>query len=484
MKKYLFVFLYIFIVFSPFANSQQEASFPQQEASLSVDMDASFADFEKKGMTIERFIDLLANPPWSVHPRIFSWIDELLERDDPAIDARLLRLLIQDRWAQSLDQKDLYRWTSVLIKRSFAHNKEITAMFEEEPWKTHFVSHIAKRTYENTHKAIMNRTNFREAVGYASLIFFTQHLQLKNNPRQLAWAAAILTEWEISFFEQSIADAFRKIDYEDRLHWTEFDDFDRLTELLLIRKSLLRPSTTSLLQVLPENKDPRMLDRILLAARNTSSAATKNLIRLLNNHLSSRRSSRISNLSPLNNDDVEAVLHAISFWLEKSSTNNSEYYYDDLIHTLTHLIEGNDIGFDDPRISTKIGQILESNNLHFSTAISLLNTPGWREHPNAPNLLIRLAQKPMYDQLESKPPHFDFLYSGWKLKEIEELLANTFWQNHPLFKNRLGRMLQRQPSIFEMLFRISTPSVFKPVNYTNLANSDLCKSALHSTTRL
>ena len=101
MKKYLLVFLYTFIVFSSFANSQAE----QQPEETPADMDSSFADLQKRGMTAERFIALLENPPWLTHYRIFSWINELLEQNDPDIDKHLVRLLATDYWLKSSDQE-------------------------------------------------------------------------------------------------------------------------------------------------------------------------------------------------------------------------------------------------------------------------------------------------------------------------------------------------------------------------------------------
>ena len=123
--------------------------------------------------------------------------------------------------------------------------------------------------------------NLRTAVGHASIEFLLHPLQLKNNPRRIAWTAIILTEWENPSFEQRIADAFEKIDFlSSRSNWRE-DDFDRLTEILLTRKTL-HPSTISLLRTLPENKDPHMLNRTLAAAEgNTSPSVIKGLIDLL-----------------------------------------------------------------------------------------------------------------------------------------------------------------------------------------------------------
>ena len=99
MKKYiLFIFFYTFIALPSFA--QDNSKIPL------TDMDLSFAKLEKKrGITAKQFIDLLANPPWSFHIRIFSWIDELLEQNDPDIDIHLLQLLTQDRWANSPDSR-------------------------------------------------------------------------------------------------------------------------------------------------------------------------------------------------------------------------------------------------------------------------------------------------------------------------------------------------------------------------------------------
>ena len=142
MKKYLSVFFYTFIMFFSFASGQAEPT-PEE---LPIDINLSFAELKNNGMTADRFIDLLEHPPCSIHPRIFSWIDELLNLNDPDIDHRLIQLLLTDRWINSSDQEDVNKWMAILIRREFANDQEITAMFEEKPWKSHLVSSIARDT--------------------------------------------------------------------------------------------------------------------------------------------------------------------------------------------------------------------------------------------------------------------------------------------------------------------------------------------------
>ena len=246
MKKKLLVFLYVFIIFPSFANSQAEP-LPEPEK-VPADMDLSFADLKTGGMTAERFIALLENPPWLTHYRIFSWIDELLEQNDPDIDKRLVRLLATDHWLKSSNQEDVSRWMGTLIMREFANDNEVMAMFEEEPWKSHFASHMLTSTTP-TRLASRDRTRtfLRQAVGSATSSFLQFYEnQLANNPKLFTWTVTMLTTWEYDPFDWD-----RIIDFFENAYkstWETFDDFDRLTEILLTRETFSLLSRLNLLR--------------------------------------------------------------------------------------------------------------------------------------------------------------------------------------------------------------------------------------------
>ena len=121
-----------------------------------------------------------------------------------------------------------------------------------------------------------------------------------------------------------------------------------------------------------------------------------------------------------------------------------------------------EIGSNDSRIQDRIGLILENANLPFEKAVSLLQQPKWREHPNALKLLKKLIQPPfMYDSLGQIYP-YPFLNS-WDVQKIETLLADPFWYNQ--LKGTLGRYF----------FGIGP---VKPVTLRNAFQSSLCVSAL------
>ena len=85
-----------------------------------------------------------------------------------------------------------------LIMREFANDNEVIAMFEEEPWKSHFASHMLTST---TLTKLINedrtRTFLRQAVGNAISSFLpTRASQFVNNPKLFTWTVTILTTWE------------------------------------------------------------------------------------------------------------------------------------------------------------------------------------------------------------------------------------------------------------------------------------------------
>ena len=128
-----------------------------------------------------------------------------------------------------------------------------------------------------------------------------------------------------------------------------------------------------------------------------------------------------------------------------------------------------DINFDDPRIQTKVHLILKSKALSISEAVSLLNKPGWGEHPDAPLLLERkinhriLRQQSEEDKLQASdvvkifhdpvwrdiPSTTDLLIAWvqhpslrtWEQedvhKEVNKLLKDDFWKKR--LRDRLGR---------------------------------------------
>ena len=128
MKKSLFIFLCIFVV-SFSANSQQE--------SLPTEMDITVAAWERQtGKKAVDFIELLKQPQHSDHPRASSWINELSDRNDPAIDHQLVQLLAQDHWNRS--PANLSQWMGTLIRREFADDKDVIAMLEKYPMESSF----------------------------------------------------------------------------------------------------------------------------------------------------------------------------------------------------------------------------------------------------------------------------------------------------------------------------------------------------------
>ena len=182
MKKYLLIFLCIFVVSYP-ANSQ---------GSLPEEMNISVAEWERQtGKTAADFIDLLEHLQLFGHLLFVSWIDELLDRNDSAIDHRLVQLLPQNRWLAPLND-DISRWIETLIRREFADDEDVIAMFEEEPWNYHFVSYLNLETYANLVKQtsinmVNNKRNLRVAVEHTFAHFlildFKKQLGLTINPR-------------------------------------------------------------------------------------------------------------------------------------------------------------------------------------------------------------------------------------------------------------------------------------------------------------
>ena len=442
MKKYLLTLFCIFISFSSFAQDKEPSeTFKQWK--------------ERTGLGHEQFIDLLEHPPMSLDERIFSWVDELLEENTPDIDRRLIRLLLTDRWVNSSDEEDIHKWMATLIRREFANDQEITAIFEEEPWKSHFVSSIAKGTFNHM---IDKGRNFRTAAEHASIDFFTRRTKdrywdLGSQPKLFTWTITIWKKWENRVgrqnnnFHERIANAFANNTADMRKSWKDFEDFDRLTEFLLTQgtsrssQSTSRSSAFAILRRLPTNTDVHMPNRILVAAKNISVPLTFELIPLLNKHLTSRRSS--PNVPHLNDNDIKAILDTIDSWLFYSRHDQFKYSIDALIHTIDLLAK--DIDIDDPRIQSNIGHILQSDKiLSFSEAVSLLETPGWRTHPEAPRLLLELIQKPLYNHVQDYAFHLS-LYSSsdWNREKVEKLLADPFWQNHPMFKDRLNMRADR-----------------------------------------
>ena len=462
MKKYLLVFLYTFIVFSSFANSQAE----QQPEETPADMDSSFADLQKRGMTAERFIALLENPPWLTHYRIFSWINELLEQNDPDIDKHLVRLLATDYWLKSSDQEDVSRWMGTLIMREFANDNEVIAMFEEEPWKSHFASHMVTST---TLTKLINedrtRTFLRQAVGNAISSFLpTRASQFVNNPKLFTWTVTILTTWEYDPSDWDRITNFFKSAYKHKPTWKTFDDFDRLTEILLTRRGIasLLERLNLLRAVLHNTINTRRPNQILIAVEQNQKnieegreppydrQVTQKLIDLVWNY--TFQWNRFGSID-ISEDNLEALFRAIDILIDSSDktpepTGNVKHKErrnkdDRFVNILKHLAKV--FGFNDPRIETRIDRILERSNLDASDIISILHNPLWRERPYAPDLMIKLIQQP------------NQFYKDWEKEEVNEeinrLLEYPFWQNHPRLKNQLGREQRRWAWLINPPFR-------------------------------
>ena len=154
------------------------------------------------------------------------------------------------------------------------------------------------------------KKDLKTATQFASIDFFTRidqqnHWELRNNPRVLIWTTTILTKWEYFKFHEKIANAFKTRTADMKASWKEFEDFDRLTEVLLTQGT---SSAFSILKHLPTNTDLRMPNRILVAAQNISLSWNFHLIPLLNDHLTKRQ---LPSFPPLNSKDIEVILDII-----------------------------------------------------------------------------------------------------------------------------------------------------------------------------
>ena len=246
-------------------------------------------------------------------------------------------------------------------------------------------------------------------------------------------------------FEREFADAFQNVKIKEKVNWKNLDDLDRLTEFLLTESTATLESRLLFVTSLPRTRHPQMLDWILTAieektrtlpenANAYNSSAFDLLNSLLKDHLSEWTFSRPTNTTPnLSKKDIEAALRAVDLLLNildnRPSNNPYQYLFpvhdDHLADVLTILAK--EVGFDDPRIYERVGQILERNHLTFHKALQLLQLPEWRDHPNAPTLLVGVIQNVGYGLSVSNTI------------KLEEFLTNPFWQNHPELKNRLGR---------------------------------------------
>ena len=454
MKKYLLIFLCIFVVFSS-ANGQQD--------SLPAEMDITVTAWERQtGKTAVDFIELLKQPQHSDHPRASSWIDELLDRNNPAIDHQLVQLLAQKHWLESPPNQDdvsrhhVSRWMDRLIRQEFADDQDVITMFEQDPWKSHFASYIVTETQinivmqttMNMVTSIHNNTerNLRVAVGQTFAKFLisglNSQLDLANNPRLFTWTVTILTTMKAQGFEREFADAFEAVKSEVKANWKDFDDLDRLTEFLLTESTAPLESRLLFVIKLPRTRHPQLLDWILTEARNLQlnvsvlnafsayhSSAVDLLNLLLKDHLSEWTLSQPTNTTPyFSEKDIETALRTVDLLLNiltyqpYNDPSTFPVYDNHLADVLTIL--ATEVGFDNPRISERVGQILERNHLLFSKIVQLLQLPGWRDHPNAPTLLVRVT---------------GYGLSLLNTRRLEELLADPFWQNHPELKNQLGR---------------------------------------------
>ena len=494
MKKYLFIFLYIFISFSSFANAQQE--------SLSeIQMDSHFNQILRNhGQGFERFIDLLQQERWGSDPHIFTWIDGLiklnnldidlalislmtedsrikilnqkdmsrwisifLERNNPDINSRLIVLLIQDRWVNSSNQEEVLPWIATLIRHELADNKEVTAMFEEEPWKSHFTSNIARQTQENM---VSQSMDFKSAIGHASTGFFISSFNndsdLKSHPQLFTWTTTILTTWPYKHLLTSIKNAFAttdKLEYSEQsqLHdtWRHFDNLEQLTEVLLTKQIGTLSLRVEFLKILPRTDDPRIFDWLLIAANTPASRQVyANLTHILRLYVMQEYLFDSSSSQDKSNN-IETSLKVLDLLVQHQPISDYHYEFQEADHRFTTIIRdlATDTGLHDPRIQERIGQILQRRNLYFSTAISLLKDPVWRENPAALNLLVQLTQPP------TDRRYLHNLYFEWNPEHVKALLDDPFWQNHPKvkeleLKSRLERLNENdQPATRTLLTR-------------------------------
>ena len=319
--------------------------------------------------------------------------------------------------------------------------------------------------------------NLRVAVGHAFarilILQVGKLLGLESHPRLFTWTITILTTMKAQGFERKFADAFHTVENEQKVIWRNFDDLDRLTEFLLTESTAPLESRLLFITKLPRTHHPQLLDWILTAAteektrflqenRYTAYAYNPSTVDLLGfllkDYLSEWTLYRSTNTTPhFSEKDIETALRAVDLLLnilDNSPGNNPDLYLfpaheDHLSGVLTILAQ--EVVLNDPRISERVGQILERNHLPFSKVLQLLQLPGWRDHPNTPSLLVRVIQNVSY-----QPSSFS------NTIRLKELLAGTFWQNHSELKNRVGRVLGIGP--------------YRPVTFENILRS--CQSAL------
>ena len=508
MKQFLLAFLCIFVVFSS-ASSQE--SLP----------DISVAGWERQtGKTAADFIKLLEQPRSHNHPLVVSWIDELLERNDPAIDHQLVQLLAQEHWIPSLNQDYEYtsrhialsRWMETLTKREFADDEDATAMLKESPWDyfavdNHGINILSNLIRQTSTNMVNNERDLRAAVGhtfarYLIALINSRHplWSLADNLRVFTWTITILKTMKAQGFERRFADAFRAKKNENEFLWENFDDVDRLTEFLLTESTATLASRLLFVASLPRTHHPQRLNWILTAieeetrnlqenvnAYNYDWSTVDSLGFLLSTHLSERTLSQPTNTtSNLSQEDINTALTAVDLLLNiidsrPGNTYHNLYifspYTDYLPDVLTTLakeigfdnpriydtkvpsqleVAAKEIGFDDPRIYDRVGKILERNHLPFPQVLQLLRLPEWREHPNAPSLLARV--------IRGVGGHRPSAFSD--TRRLEELLEDPFWQNHFELKKRMGRQF---------------PGFYRPVTFENILkyyNDESCPTVL------
>ena len=414
-------------------------------------MDRSFAELERGGMDAHSFIELLHSPEWSTHPRIFSWVAALLRRKDSAIDDLLVGLLSQKTWFETSNGGEVTDWVSTLIERKFADNGDVAAMLGHKPWKRH-MSIIARRTHLYM-SMVGDGMPLKEAVGRGVGEFLLgekfDELSLAENPRLFTWVRTILENWG-GGFELAIAARFRNVDYwETSRHWVRFADFDRVTEILLTEETAPLSERIELLRHLPRNDgDQRMLGWIQTAVERNG----KNYNHRVAEYLAYLLNQALPNALEQSESYVEVALLTVDLLLGQGRNNYWLPEDTNVADVVTVLAKK--FGPDDPRIIERMDQILYRSNLPFYKVVQLLRDPLWRERPEASELMVKLAVKPLYTGFSDGLYPF---HQQWVLSEVEALLAEPYWHKHHDLRKRVGKLMgigpYRRVSIKHILHR-------------------------------
>ena len=422
MKRSLFVLIFVFS--SPLVGEEPPSV-------VSIDMDRTFARIEREGMDVRSFVALLETPGYSSHPRISSWIDELINRKDPEIDSLVVGLLSKPRWLEHRDNGRLNGWMGTLIRREFSNDADVTTMMRQKPWKQAFLD-ITSRAYA---EMANDATGIRNAVGKALMAAFSNDFynwSLAKNPRLFTWTMAVLETWENQGFEKDFTDLFGDVDYWSvSRHWVDFKDFDRLSEFLWTKSRLPLALRVDLLRQLPvDNRDRRMLDWILTAIETNGKDyrpdSAEYLTSVLNQVLPDA-------LGRSRDDGIEMTLRMVDILLDQSWQHGQfpdDTQVADALATLARIS-----GSGEPEVEKRMDRILARGNLPFHKVVEILGDPLWRQLPQAPGLVSKLAARPLHRGTE-----YPF-YRQWRRADVDDLLADPYWQKHSALRWTVGRWL-------------------------------------------